>query len=60
MNARRSSGWSGVPTFSDALARVRRELWTYEALCVSGAEGEMVKVPRVLMERFTDILCYVA
>lgn len=49
-----------VPTFSDALAQVRRELWTYEAFCLSGMEAEMVKVPRILMERLTDTLCYVA
>jgi hypothetical protein len=52
--------WKRAPTFSDALARVRREMWVHEAFCVSGAETDMVQVPRVLVERFTDTLCYVA
>jgi hypothetical protein len=58
----RQAAWyrKRTPTFSDALARVRREMWAYEAFCVSGVEAEMVKVPRVLMERLTDTLCYVA
>jgi len=49
-----------APTFSDALAQVRREMWAHEAFCLSGGETEMVKVPRILMERLTDTLCYVA
>lgn len=49
-----------APTFSDTLARVRREIWAYEALCLSGAQAEMVKVPRILVERLTDTLCSVA
>lgn len=58
----RQAAWyrKRAPTFSDALARVRRELWAYEAFCLSDAEAEMVKVPRILMERLTDTLCYVA
>jgi len=58
----RQAAWyrKPAPTFSDALARVRREIWACEAFCLSGAEAEMVKVPRVLMERLTDTLCYVA
>ncbi len=58
----RQAAWyrKPMPTFSDALARVRREIWVHEAFCVSGAEAEMVKVPRILLERWTDTLCYVA
>ncbi len=49
------------PTFSDALAQVRKELWAQEAtFCGSPAESETVKVPRVLMERLTDAVCYAA
>jgi len=46
--------------FSDALRRACRELWDYEAFCVSGDEAEMVQAPRILIERLTDTLCYVA
>jgi len=35
-------------------------MWAHEAFCLSGGETEMVKVPRILMERLTDTLCYVA
>ena len=43
------------PTFSDALALVRKELWAREAtFCGSYAESETVKVPRVLVERLTE------
>jgi hypothetical protein len=50
------------PTFSDALALVRKELWAREATCLCGslAETETVKVPRALMERLTDAVCYAA
>ncbi len=58
----RQAAWYGkrAPTFADALALVRRELWAYETFCLSSEEAEMVKVPRVLIERFTETLCYVA
>jgi hypothetical protein len=49
------------PTFSDALALVRKELWSQEAtFCGSSAVSDAVKVPRELMERLTDALCYAA
>ena len=50
------------PTFSDALAVVRKELWTQEevSFCGSVQEHDMVKVPREFMERLTDAVCYAA
>jgi hypothetical protein len=49
------------PTFSDALALVRKELWVREAtFCGSSAESDTVKVPRALVERLTDVVCYAA
>jgi hypothetical protein len=49
------------PTFSDALALVRKELWVREAtFCGSYAETDTVKVPRALVERLTDAVCYAA
>jgi hypothetical protein len=49
------------PTFADALALVRKELWAREAtFCGSAAGTETVKVPRVLVERLTDTVCYAA
>jgi DDE superfamily endonuclease len=48
------------PTFSDALALVRKELWAQEPFCGSAADTETVKVPRAFIERLTDALCYAA
>jgi hypothetical protein len=50
------------PTFSDALAVVRRELWAREGVtfCASAQENDMVKVPRGFVERLTDAVCYAA
>ena len=49
------------PTFSDALALVRKQLWAQEmSFCGSSAQTDMVKVPRVFMERLTEAVCYAA
>ena len=49
------------PTFSGALAVVRKELWAAErTFCGSSADSETVKVPREFLERLTDALCYAA
>ncbi len=49
------------PTFADALALVRKELWAQEeTFRGSLADTDAVKVPRALMERLTDALCYAA
>ncbi len=58
----RQAGWyhKPLPTFSDALALVRREIWGQVAFCMSDREADLVKVPRALVERFADALCYAA
>lgn len=49
------------PTFSDALALVRKELWAQEeTFCGLARETDTVKVPRMFMERLTDAVCYAA
>jgi DDE superfamily endonuclease len=48
------------PTFADALALVRKELWAQETFYGSPAQSETVKVPRAYLERLTDALCYAA
>ena len=49
------------PTFSDALALVRKELWAAEqTFCGSSAQSDTVKVPRAFVERLTEAVCYVA
>src|SRR4051812_19382888 len=48
------------PTFSDALALVRRQLWTVSDYPTSSAPTQMVKIPRALLDRLTEALCYAA
>jgi hypothetical protein len=48
------------PTFADALAQVRKELWAHEAFYGSPQQTETIKIPRVFFERLTDAVCYAA
>jgi hypothetical protein len=50
------------PTFSDALAMVRKELWAQEeqTFCGSPSATDTIKVPRAFVERLTDAVCYAA
>jgi hypothetical protein len=62
-NAMRRTAWYDKrhPTFSDALALVRKELWAQEmSFCGSAQELDPVKVPREFIERLTDAVCYAA
>jgi hypothetical protein len=58
----RSTAWYGKtrPTFSDAIALVRRQLWDHIHFSTSQQETDMIKIPRVLLERLTEALCYAA
>lgn len=58
----RTSTWyvKSLPTFADALALVRSHLWAYWTFHISADDPDMVKVPRVLLERFNDLLAYAA
>jgi len=47
------------PTFSDALAVVRHQVWCATPFHTSPLEADMVKVPRSLLEHFTHALCYI-
>src|SRR5215208_2541199 len=48
------------PTFSDALALVRKELWAHATFRGSLGEPDTVEVPRSLVEHLTETLCYAA
>jgi hypothetical protein len=50
------------PTFSDALALVRKELWVWEeeTFCGSPREDDTIKVPWGFVERLTEAVCYAA
>jgi DDE superfamily endonuclease len=58
----RRASWYAKPnlTFSDALATVRHRLWWPEGFAMSEPGNDPVKVPRALVERLTDTLCYAA
>jgi hypothetical protein len=58
----RSTAWyrKTHPTFADAMALVRRQLWEHLHFSMSQQETAMLKIPRALFERFTEALCYAA
>lgn len=58
----RTAAWYAKPrpTFSDALALVRRELWSHYHFSRSRAKSEIIEIPRFLLERLTDAVCYAA
>ena len=47
-------------TFSDTIALVRRYLWSHHHFQMSQINSDMIKVPRSLVERLTETLCYAA
>jgi len=59
---RRQATWyhKRHPTFADALALVRKELWASATFHGSSAQSDTVKVPRAYLERLTDAVCYAA
>lgn len=56
----RTAAWytKELPTFADALAMTRRCLWMHCRFSTSSQSREVVKVPRDLLERITDAVCY--
>lgn len=49
-----------TPTFLDAVALVRRHLWTHLTFHTSHLGDDTVKVPRALVDHWSDLLCYAA
>jgi DDE superfamily endonuclease len=58
----RSTAWyrKTRPTFSDAIALVRRQLWDHIHFSTSLQETDMIQIPSELFERFMDAVCYAA
>jgi hypothetical protein len=46
-----------TPTFSDALAAVRTELWRAEAFAISRSDGQGMKIPASFLERLLLVAC---
>ncbi len=48
------------PTFTDAIAAVRRELWEYALFCTLSPKADVQKLQQALLQRFGDALCSAA
>lgn len=59
----RTAAWytKPTPTFSDALAAVRRHWWRAATTsCTSQSERDMIKLPRRIVRRLSEAVCYAA
>ena len=58
----RSTAWytKGEPSFSDAIALVRRRFWAIENLSVSRQGRDSVEIPAAVLQRLTETLCFAA
>lgn len=58
----RQAAWyhKAQPTFADALALIRRDLWAQATFPLSSNDPDLVKLPRTFVERLTETLCYAA
>src|SRR4051794_30750255 len=58
----RTASWYAkpLPTFSDALALVRRELWASHDFRISAATAEIVQIPQATLNALIGAACYAA
>lgn len=58
----RQAAWyhKALPTFSDTLALVRQQLWPVNISWMSGAQSDVVIIPKALFARLTETLAYAA
>ncbi len=58
----RSATWYSkpLPTFSDALALVRRELWANHDFRISAGTAEIVQIPQTTLNALIGAACYAA
>jgi hypothetical protein len=58
----RQAAWyaKATPTFADALALVRRQLWTQSTFCLLPAHPDVGKGSCALLEHLSELLCYAA
>jgi hypothetical protein len=58
----RQAAWhrKTAPTFVDALAAVRRDLWRHALSQMSPTHTDSAQIPRPVIERLTETLCYAA
>jgi hypothetical protein len=58
----RQAAWYAkpLPTFADALAVVRRDLWPQLTIPLSVPDQDMVQIPRALLDHLAETLAYAA
>lgn len=58
----RQAAWysKAQPTFADALAAVRRQVWASLSSSISGAHSDTQKLQYAVLEQLTETLCYAA
>lgn len=58
----RQTAWyeKADPTFSDAIAAVRHHLWRQQTFSTCPSAVQIVKIPRLVLERLTQALAYAA
>ncbi len=56
----RQAAWytKDTPTFSDALALVRRQIWQSQHFLISTSQGDVAKIPLSDLQPWLDALCY--
>ena len=56
----RQAAWyeKTTPTFSDAIAFVRRSIWKHWSFCMSPTDSNMQKLPNILFNCFFEAVCY--
>ena len=48
------------PTLSDAIVLVRQHVWAHRRFSTSQKEVDMIQIPRIVFERFVDVICHAA
>ena len=58
----RAASWypKPLPTFSDALAAVRRELWTAEGFGTSACSSDLIEMSHTRLNSLINVACYAA
>jgi hypothetical protein len=58
----RHAAWyrKSLPTFVDALATARHQLWFQPSFPLSADDSDLVLIPRAFVERLADAICYAA
>jgi hypothetical protein len=58
----RRASWyhKATPTFADAIACVRRQIWRSQGFVMSSPRSDRTKLSPLLHERLIDALCYAA